>query len=287
MPTRVLRRKSLKNKGNIKLRVILFSIFVAVSIGACVTTPFLLVKQPINKKTIDLDLSKQGIVLLTVKIVEKEFSGSPQLGNVYVVSVDGNGNAIANVPRYKVIPQSEYRSESKPTYKSRDYLVSMQLDAGKYAIASFHIGTSKGIVAGAYGLAPVHMYFEAQTNRIIYLGFIHAVHRKRVCGEPRMFNSGGSAAASVLPFGDIIAGEIASDVFGYKTGIFDIDIMNNFDRDITVLRAIYPVLKNVSVESAVITPRMKLTPERIAAQCEVEKEQLRKQKEERDAPATP
>ncbi len=88
---------------------------------------------------------------------------------------------------------------------------------------------------------------ELKPNKIVYLGRIEAVIRERK-------NDGELRAGPVVPLLD-------QAVTGFAGGTFDINVYDNYDKDIALFKQIYPLLNKYTVEKAVLPQWKKPTEE--------------------------
>jgi len=124
---------------------------------------------------------------------------------------------------------------TKPIRQEKDafieYLVSVDLPAGKYTIGEVS-GISTAILIRGHFEFFVGASFELLPDKIVYLGHINMVNRKRVGKEP--------PSGSPFPLVD-------QGATGYGDGTFDVTISDQSGRDIPLFEQTYPELKKYMV----------------------------------------
>ena len=229
---------------------LLASLFVIVAASGCVPMR----PMAINKNTQSVDTDNRGIVLLSVKLLDKY--PSPARPNLKWLSLgDPDKDAVA-IPQnergaiyqtergaihraryvYKLGPP--FRSKSDKSSQFEEHLISMKLEPGRHVLKEVFMITSM-FPLGARGHAPIFSTFEVRPNQVTYLGHIEILRRVKKCHEFRA----GSPAALI---------DVDSAVLGYSTGTFDINIFDNYDRDVSVFRREYPVLAKYSVTKSIL-----------------------------------
>jgi len=262
--------------GHVKLSIFL------VALGSVIATaaPAASVKvtdrpMPIQKEASQLDLSNHGVVLFPLRLVQASFKGVPELSYTLVRALDEDGKSTDT--GYRIHAEKDFRNIYTDQRKFRDYLVSMQLPPGNYRLAGFGLQTRTSKTVQITGWTLAVGDFSVEPGKVIYLGSLQAKLRERKCGEfhiAHRTSSGTSTTvlAAILPFADLIVEGATSEALGYASGTFEYDSSNNIDRDLSVLRAEYPFLKNVAIEPGKLLELKKLTTEQIIANCNKESE---------------
>lgn len=201
-----------------------------------------------GKKTETLDTTKEGIVLMSVKLTNKIFPAQPHISYVLVGDKSTEETTVKDAVDHALVGHERntlyfdvgrpYKSNPDKGNQYEEYLISMKLEPGKYFVRDIQI-QSKMFPFRGRGKAPMNSPFELKANEIVYLGHVAIVRRTRKCHE---FRAGG-----VFPLD-------AQAVLGYSSGTYDINIIDNYDRDISVFQQNYPVLKNYTVTKSLLAP---------------------------------
>jgi hypothetical protein len=204
--------------------------------GGCATVK----PMPLSGETKTLDLSKETVAIFTVK-TSNPFKPGYQ-PHVSYVHVRQNGGQ----EKKETFSFSVNDAYSKVENQYDEYLVSISLPPGKYKLR--HIGGTSGVfpVHGNFAV-PVFADVELKPNKLVYLGRVEATLRERK-------NDSEIRGGSPIPL-------IDQAVTGFGKGTFDINIYDNYDKDVALFKQIYPVLKSYSVEKAVLPPWKRPTEE--------------------------
>lgn len=225
---------------------------------------------PVRKDSVQIDTTGRGVALLPLRLVQADFKGLPELAYVTVAAFDESGKPTDT--RYKFRAEKDYRNEYSDKNKYRDYLISLNLVPGNYRIAWLQFATTTSKSVQIEGVAPVFGDFRVEAGKVTYLGSLKATLRNRKCGELRIPHHSKTSkliggAAGVIPLLDLVVEGATASALGYSSGTFQLEVVNNVDRDVAVLRVEYPVLKAVAVESNRLLAIKSLSPEQVAAVC--------------------
>ncbi len=219
-------------------RVVFFGtlILAAILLGGCATVK----PMALNDETEVLDLSKESVALFTVKTSNRyKPSYQPHVSSVIVWTNDNR----EKTEKYGFQVKEPH---DKVENQYDEYLASISLAPGKYKLREI-FGTSGTFpVRGFFGV-PMYTPIELKPNKIVYLGRIEAVIRERK-------NDGELRAGPVVPLLD-------QAVTGFAGGTFDINVYDNYDKDIALFKQIYPLLNKYTVEKAVLPQWKKPTEE--------------------------
>jgi len=178
---------------------------------------------PLTKDTLQLNIDKEGIAIMSLKI-SNQYVPSYQ-PSVRVIEVTKSGQT--NVKSFKV---EEAYDRLENQYNK--YLISFQLPPGKHKVGRVLGGSGIFPVAGHFEF-PIDAEFEVSSNKITYIGYVEMVNRKRKDGETR---SGG-----ILPLIDQAA-------TGFSGGTFDIKISDRYNEDQKVFKESYSFIENYEVK---------------------------------------
>jgi hypothetical protein len=190
------------------------------------------VKPPaLAKTTNQLDLSKESIVVLSLRVGNKfKPSYQPNLDYMYFEEISPEAGKIH---KYAV---NLYKSENE---KYNEYLVSMQLHPGKYKFVT--VPATSGIfpIRGTFNI-PFNYEFAINPSEVAYLGNFEAYIEQKA-------TSNDSAAGPFIPL-------IDQAVSGASGGTFKLAIKDNFMEAVRNFRTEYPVLNKYPIKNTVIKP---------------------------------
>lgn len=203
---------------------LVFLVGVVFSMAGCAST------QPmaLSAKTKMLDLSEAPVALMTVKIANEYKPGfQPTDCFVYMKEMKTGKmrTYIVGKPNQSVKKQFN------------DYLVSMKCVPGEHRFQNIGGSSSHFPIYGSF-VIPVSNSFDIQPGKVVYLGRIEAVNRKRVGNQPR--------AGSVIPLLD-------QGVSGFGGGSWHIKIYDNYEEDVAAFKQKYPFIGNYAVEKVVLS----------------------------------
>jgi len=203
---------------------LVFLVLAVFSMAGCAST------QPmaLSAKTKTLDLDKASVALMTLKIANEYKTGfQPTDCFVYIKDLKTGKvqTFIVGKPNHSVKNQFN------------DYLVSMKCVPGEHRFQNIGGSSSHFPIYGSF-VIPVSDSFDIQPGKVVYLGRIEAVNRKRVGDQPR--------AGSVIPL-------IDQGASGFSGGTWHIKIYDNYEEDIAAFKQNYPLIGNYSVEKKVLS----------------------------------
>lgn len=187
----------------------------------------------INKKTQNLDISKESIVLLTLRATN-EFLPINKLIVEYInVRATVSGKKFS----FKVKDPISLKFLAQNFY---DYFISIKLPPNEYTIWRI---SGKGWLDECEFSVPLKIDFYLEPNTVVYLGHMEMINRnkKRGEGEKRL-------GFLQLPLYDQNWNGL------FYNGTIDISISDNYDEDIAFIKQNYPVLKNYTVKKGIIKP---------------------------------
>ena len=213
----------MKARWQCRLNHLLFLCVIVFMLGGCAT-----MKPPaLSSDTNTIDVSKESIALLTVKIANKyKTSYQPNIKSVFVRS---NGEKDREKYSCKV---GEKYNEVENSFN--EYLISFQLPAGTYKLRVLFATSGIFPVTGMF-FVPVYSSFSIAPNKIIYLGHIEANVKERT-------NDKELRAGPVVPL-------IDQAVTGASGGTFVVTITDLFEDDIKLFQKEYPYLKQYQVDN--------------------------------------
>ncbi|MFH0783443.1 MAG: hypothetical protein V2B20_16025 [Pseudomonadota bacterium] len=194
----------------------------------------------LSDKTSTIDLSKESIALLTVRIANELRPGlQPRIGCVMIDSV---GEKDAN--KFWFIVKEKYRGKES---SFNEYLLSVNLPPGKYKIKTLDASSppfpspiSGFPVVGSYSV-PLSSSFIIEPRKIVYLGHINATIKERT-------------DETLLRAGPVVPQAIPQAIAGASTGTFIINITDSFEDDMKMFQQKYPYLANYQVENHTLPP---------------------------------
>ena len=178
----------------------------------------------------NVDLSKQSLALLTVKVANQNKPAYQPNKMLFFIEGAGNG-------AYKVVMKSPPHRMEKGSFS--EFLLSFGLKPGIskiYKIWPIYAGT----FVGGHATVMTDYSVDMKPDTVVYLGHMDIVIRaKKSDDEP--------SAGPLLPL-------IDQAVTGFSNGALDMVVEDRFDDDMKWFASEYPGLKNVAVEKAVLPP---------------------------------
>ena len=192
-------------------------------LGGCAT-----MKPPaLNSETTAIDISKESIALLTVKISNKyRTSYQPNIKYAFVWS-----DAEKDREKFSFSVDEKYK-EVEDSFN--EYLISFQLPAGRYKLRELFAQSGLFPFIGTFSV-PLYSSFSIEPQKIIYLGHIEAAIIERTDDELLR-------AGPVIPL-------IDQAVTGASGGTFVIKITDLYEKDINLFQQKYPYLAKHQVEN--------------------------------------
>jgi hypothetical protein len=182
---------------------------------------------PIAKGENNIDLSKQTIALLSVKVSNQH---KPEYQpNRLLFFAGGSAHVVNEI----------YKSE-KDSFNS--YLVNLGLKPGMNRFEKIWF-IYAGVFVGGHATIPLEVDAEVKGGSVTYLGHLNlAIRSKNDSDEP--------TAGPLLPL-------IDQAVTGFSTGTYDFIVEDRFDEDIKLFTTEYPVLGKVKVEKSILSYQVK------------------------------
>ena len=217
----------MKTKRKFRFYHLLMLCAIVFMLGGCAT-----MKPPaLNSETTAIDVSKESIALLTVKIANNyKTSYQPNIKNAFVWS-----NAEKDREKFSFSVDEKY-NEVENSFN--EYLISFQLPAGKYKLRELYARSGIFPVIGTFSV-PVYRSFSIEPHKIIYLGHIEATIKERIDEE-------SLRAGPVIPL-------IDQAVTGASGGTFIVTITDLYENDIKLFQQKYPYLAQHHVENFTLT----------------------------------
>ena len=181
-------------------------------------------KMPLQSGSMDINTSGKSLLLARVKIKNDNApSYQPELVCIFVQKND------------EVYSYTEPSLIKDLNNEGKDYLVSIDLSPGKATINAIRF-----LKHGAFAEIPFKQDIEVPQDRVVYLGNISAVIKKKdKDNEP--------SAGPSIPL-------ITQAVAGFSTGKFDVVITDQYDNDISEFRRQYPYLSGKEIIKMVLPP---------------------------------
>ena len=226
----------MKIRQEVRARYLLAALFsILFILGGCAAG-----KPPaLNSNVAGVDVSKESIALLTVKISNKFKTGyQPEIKSVFVWSDDGQGRE-----EFSFSVDDKY-NEVENSYN--EYLISFQLSAGNYKLYQLFARAGIFPVTGSFSV-PLYSPFSLEPHKIVYLGHIDATVIERT-------DDNTLRAGPVIPL-------IDQAVIGASGGTFVITITDQYEKDIKLFQSKYPYLAQYKVEDHTL-PQWKQPPDK-------------------------
>jgi hypothetical protein len=189
----------------------------------------------INNKMQSLDISKESIVLFSVRASNMLVPNN----QLILQNIKAKETVSGKKFSFQVDDPINYGISSSP--KFYDYLISLKLSPDKYTISQI---SGRGAINGVRGReflghfsVDLKIDFDVEPNTVLYLGHIEMINRQRKEGETR--------SGTLFPILDQTMG-------GFYTGTMDISISDSYDEDITIFKQNYPVLENCTVKKSIM-----------------------------------
>ena len=189
-------------------------------------------KMPLQEQATSIDLSKQTILVGKVNIKNKNAKNwQPDLLSVVIKKDD------------KSITYNQPTLVSKVPKEGKEFLFSLAAEPGAAELSFMQFLSRALLIQGA-----AELQFKQELNfpdsGIVYIGNIDATIVKRKEGEPR--------AGSVIPL-------IDQSVTGFSSGTFIVDVTDNYEEDVQLIREKYPYLKDQEI-TKMILPKWEYPP---------------------------
>jgi hypothetical protein len=187
----------------------------------------------LTKGQSDIDLTRESIALLTVKVSNQHKPGC-QL-DLTGVKICPQGETCSRPLPYFHKAESPYKSEKD---RCNEFLLSFGLESGTYNL--HWVGTTYEIplLVSGFGNIPLYIKIDIKPNSLSYLGRLDVVLREKK-------NDSEKRAGSVIPL-------IDQSVPGFSTGTFDVVVEDKFNEDMQSFIKEYPGLQKVKVEKSIL-----------------------------------
>jgi len=193
----------------------------------------------LNAKTKTLNLDEASVALMTLKIANENNTGF-QATNCFVY--------VRNLKTGKIQTFIVGKPSNSVKKKFNEYLVSMKYVPGEHRLENIGGSSSQFLIRGSFQI-PIYNSVNVQHGKVVYLGRIEAVNRKRV-GDDQL------RAGPVIPL-------IDQSVSGFSGGTWHINIYDNYEDDIAAFVQKYPVIGNYAVEKMLLSKWEKPTPDEL------------------------
>jgi len=194
-------------------------------LSGCVSWEPMALDEDINK----LDISKESVALLTLKISNQNKKDyQPDLERVELRSTEDM--------KYYAFQEMEYCNIVENEFN--EYIISLQLPPGEYEFIQFYGSSRKLLIHGQF-YCKFTEKFKLEQNKIVYLGHIDTIIRKKK-------NEDEISAGFLLPL-------IDQAVTGFSDGTFEVNIHDNYENDIKMIKQKYPCIENYKIEKMVLS----------------------------------
>lgn len=215
---------------------------VLVGGGGCVTMKPMALSREAPAPSLD---PQQSLALATLRLANVYKTGYQP--HAKSLTVKGQGE---KGERLTFDLGTPFKASAVETDQFEEFLVSMALPPGAYAVTTSH-ATASGFFILGNGLVEINSPFMLGPAQAVYLGRIDVTRRERVGDEPR--------AGIVIPL-------IDQAVSGFAGGTFDVKIVDRYDEDLAIMRAQFPALEKVTVEKQILPPPRREPPAPPAAE---------------------
>ena len=200
----------------------LAAIIVALSITGCAFD-----KMSLTGKSESIDVTEKSMVLLTVKLVNQVSPRyQPDIVNMNIEPKNERKPRLFNMD-----DEGRILSDS-----GNEFLYRISMPPGKYIIRAIGGRANKFPVMSNF-LVPIHTDLDVPAGKIIYIGRISAVNRARTGNEER--------AGMIFPL-------IDQAVAGFSGGTWDVEVVDNQEADMQLLKNRFVALQNASVEKQIL-----------------------------------
>jgi len=199
-------------------------IFMSLFFYSCASVPSMV----LNEKSKGLDISSNTVALMTLKI-SNQYQPDQQWDAKYVV-FDKWKIFSLNAPYKKV--EKEYN----------EYLISVEMPPGEYELKTISGQTGESAVSGLFTI-PLYLNFSLEPNKIVYLGHVEAINRKRI--NDKEVRSVGVNYLSPIQMA------IDSKKGLYET-TFDVSIYDRYNDDAAIFKEKYPFLSNQDIGKMIL-----------------------------------
>jgi len=183
-------------------------------------------KMPLSKTASSADIAQKSIVVGRLVVENKhKFNHQPKLIAVGIKKQD------------KVFSFTEPTLVAEEPNLSKDYIFSLSSEPGMAELSFMRFMRKAFPIVGTAEFI-VGQEIEFPQSGIVYIGNINAVIETRKEGEPR--------AGSLIPL-------IDQSITGFSSGTFKINITDNYDEDMAVLKEQFPYLADQPISKAILS----------------------------------
>lgn len=199
---------------------------------------------PLNEDTTEVDTTSKGLLVGTIVIQNENKPKHQPVLNGIGIEKDGN-NFYFRKPT--LINETDN--------VSKEYIFSMESEPGAASLTRINFFRSTFPI-NAMATLDLNKDVQFVNNQIIYIGNIKAKIVPRKEGQPR--------AGSLLPL-------IDQAVAGFSTGTFEVEISDNYEEDVEVIKSKFPYLQDKDISKNILSEWSQ--PEIPAAPTETAEEQ--------------
>lgn len=166
-------------------------------------------------------IEKNSILLLKINIINEYKEYPPEIKAI----------GISNTKERLVFDASEglYQAIGE---KGNSYLISMKLKPGNYSKLKIEGIATGFLIMGSFNFLPDYE-FNIKENQVLYLGELNATNIEKTKDHERR-------AGRVIPLLD-------QAVTGFSGGTFKLNLLDNYEANITDFRARYPSLRGQKI----------------------------------------
>ncbi len=194
---------------------------------------------PIDKKATSLDLSKESIVVISMKMTNAYRPAfKPTTLGMAVSSRIEKSPPAQSAPVGQTVPpyaSTQKRGQANVTFPDNEALVLLRLPPGPYKLSRLWGMTIKFPIQAEMSYA-VNADFNVPPQAVVYLGHLDIVNKERIDKDDQ-------ASGFAIPL-------IDQAVAGFSGGTLGVALSDHYERDIGMFRAEYPVTMNVPVVRA-------------------------------------
>lgn len=182
-----------------------------------------------DKKSTALDTREKSIILMAIDVSRSD--GSRYMPEPFVVKLEKpNAQSKEERQNFKMSKDADALQENGHSL----YLARLALVAGEYRLDDVTGSASAFPITSMFSV-PLNLNLNVKPGSVTYVGRVTAKLRERVGDEFR--------AGPVVPL-------IDQAVSGMSGGTWDVSVDNLAEKDLALFRATYPVLNNVTIETA-------------------------------------
>lgn len=208
-------------------RNVLLGLLMASSLVGCASVN----QMPLQPETSAIDTSEKSLLVARVTIKNENAVGhQPDLLCIFLSE--------GSVDSGELLSFTEPTLISDNGEQGKDYLVSLAVKPGKVRLNYTRFLRSVPLLLMATADMPLDQEVEVPANAIVYLGNINAVIVPRT-------NDDQPRAGALVPL-------IDQSVAGFSDGTFKIEISDQYDQDLKLLREKFPLLADKTISKHVL-----------------------------------